>query len=163
MKPRRLVLVSAIVAGLGVAILANAGLNGSPAAGGRPATTAEARAIVKAYSSSPLGEVNQVPRANYRFVGIRVSKLAPSWATARQLPTPATGATFQPAYGVLVRVAVTLKGAGPWVLVGVGSSDVGCVVAPKRVLADLHLGCAPGTGLSGRAQSNALRVPGTRR
>ena len=147
MKPRRLVLVSAIVAGLGVAILANAGLNGSPAAGGRPATTAEARAIVKAYSSSPLGEVNQLPRANYRFVGIRVSKIAPSWATAWQLPTPATGATFQPASGVLVRVAVTLKGAGPWVLVGVGSSDVGCVVAPKRVLTDLHLGCAPGTGL----------------
>ena len=95
MKPRRLVLVSAIVAGLGVAILANAGLNGSPAAGGRPATTADARAIVKAYSSSPLGEVNQVPRANYRFVGIRVSKIAPSWATAWQVPTPAAGATFQ--------------------------------------------------------------------
>ena len=59
-------------------------------------TTAEARAIVKAHASSPLGEVNQVPRANYRLVGIRVSKLAPSWATARQVPTPAAGATSSP-------------------------------------------------------------------
>ena len=91
MKPRRLVLVSAIVAGLGVAILANAGLNGSPAAGGRPATTAEARTIVKAYASSPLGEVNQVPRANYCFVGIRVSKLAPSWANRQAGAHPCSG------------------------------------------------------------------------
>ena len=56
MKLRRRVLVSAIVAGLGVGLFAGAGLYGSPAAsGGRPATTAEARAIVKAYASSPLG------------------------------------------------------------------------------------------------------------
>jgi hypothetical protein len=148
MKPRRVVLGPAIVVGLGVVMLAGAGVNGSPAAsGGRPATAAEARAIVTAYRSSPLGEVNRVPRANYRFVGIRVSKLARSWATARQVPTPAAGATFQPAYGVLVRVATTPRGAGPWVLVDVGSSEVGCAVAPKRVLADLRLSCAPGTGL----------------
>ena len=148
MKCHRLVLAPAIVACLGVAIFAGAGLTGSPAAsGGRPATAAEARAIVKAYRSSPLGDVNLVPRANYRFVGIRVSKLARSWATARQVPTPAAGATFQPAYGVLVRVSPTPRGAGPWVLVDVGSSEVGCAVAPKRVLADLHLSCAPGTGL----------------
>jgi len=137
-----------IAAGLGIAILAGAGLGGaSPGANGRPATAAEAHAIVTAYRSSALGDVNRVPRANYRIVGIRVSKLAPAWATARQVPTPAARATFQPAYGVLVRLARTPGATGPWVLVDVGSSEVGCGVAPRRVLAELRLSCAPGTGL----------------
>ena len=137
-----------IAAGLGVALLAGVGL-GRPSSGtnSRPATAAEGRAIVKAYRSSALGDVNRVPRANYRIVGIRVSKLAPAWATARQVPTPAARATFQPAYGVLVRLARTPGAAGPWVLVDVGSSEVGCRVAPRRVLTDLHLSCAPGAGL----------------
>ena len=91
--------------------------------------------------------MNRVPRANYRIVGIRVSKLAPTWATARQVPTAAAAATFQPAYGVLVRLARTRGAAGPWVLVDVGSSDVGCKVAPRRVLTDLRLGCATGPAL----------------
>jgi len=115
--------------------------------GGRAANAAEAPAIVTAYRASPLGDVNLVPRANYRIVGIRVSKLAPTWATARQVPTAAGGATFQPAYGVLVRLARTRGAAGPWVLVDVGSSDVGCRVAPRPVLTDLRLGCPDGTGL----------------
>ena len=148
MIPRPRLLGPVIGAGLGIAVLAGVGLSGSSSGnGGRPATAAEARAIVSAYRSSPLGDVNRVPRGNYRIVGIRVSKLAPAWATARQVPTPAARATFQPAYGVLVRLARTPGAAGPWVLVDVGSAEVGCGVAPRRVLADLHLSCTSGRGL----------------
>ena len=148
MLSRRRVLRPAIGAGLGLAVIAGFGLSASPpGSGGRAANAAEARAIASAYRSSPLGGVNQVPRANYRIVGMRVSKLAPTWATARQVPTAAARATFQPAYGVLVRLAQTRGAPGPWVLVDVGSSDVGCRVAPRRVLNDLRLGCASGPAL----------------
>ncbi len=148
MNARRRVLRPAIGAGLVLAVIAGFGLSASPpGSGGRAANAAEARAITTAYRSSPLGDVNQVPRANYRIVGIRVSRLAPTWATARQVPTAAGEATFQPAYGVLVRLARTRGAPGPWVLVDVGSSEVGCKVAPRRVLTDLRLGCPDGTGL----------------
>jgi hypothetical protein len=144
----RPIIRTAIGVCLGLGVAAGFGLGAAPpGTGGRAANAAEARAIVSAYRSSPLGDVNRVPRSWYRIVGIRVSKLAPTWATARQVPTAAGRANFQPAYGVLVRLARTRGAPGPWVLVDVGSSGVGCKVAPGRVLADLGLGCPGGTGL----------------
>ena len=142
------VVISVLAVGLCSSVLVGVAVSAAqPGRGGRPATAAEARAITAAYRSSSLGDVNRVPRSRYRFTGIRVSRLAPAWATAQQVPTPAGRATFQAAYGVLVRLANRPGAAGPWVLVDVGSSDVGCGVAPARVLADLRLSCSSGPRL----------------
>ena len=146
-RPRSTPFLVGALAG-GLCLLAGVAVSAAqPGSGGRPASAAEARAITAAYRSSSLGGVNRVPRSNYRFTGIRVSTLAPAWATAQQVPTAAGRGTFQAAYGVLVRLANRQGAPGPWVLVDVGSSDVGCSVAPTRVLANLRLSCASGPRL----------------
>jgi len=83
-------LASALAAGLCAAVLVGVAVSAvEPGSGGRPATAAEARAITAAYRSSSLGDVNRVPRSRYRITRIRVSTLAPTWATAQQVPTRA--------------------------------------------------------------------------
>jgi hypothetical protein len=114
--------------------------------GSRPASAAERAAIERAYVTSPLGGVNRVPRSHYRVTGVRVSRLAPDWATAQQVPRPAFRGTLQGAYGVLLRLPERPGAAGPWVLVDVGTASVGCTIAPARVLAGLRVPCPPGEG-----------------
>lgn len=122
------------------AALATAG----PAVADRAATPAEVRQVKAAIRSSPVAGIDEVPRNRYLIRGIRVSTLSPWWATAVQAARPAFRSTFQGGYVVLVRTAPANE-PGPWVVVDAGSSGVGCLIAPFRVLQDLRIGdCPPG-------------------
>jgi len=147
MRARTALAAAGLAIATGLMLAGSAAPAAAPGSGGRAASAAEARAITTAFRSSPLGGVNKVPKAQYRITRIRVSTLAPTWATAQQVATAAGRNTFQPGYGVLVRLANTANAPGPWVLVDVGTAFVGCDVAPARVLTNLRLSCPSGQRL----------------
>ena len=92
--------------------------------------------------------LNQVPKSHYRVTGERVSTVSSFlWAKAEVVARPGFQSTFQNA----VVVAVKLAGTNQWVVVDLGSSQVGCGIAPNKVLADLFSDktpCPPGSGIS---------------
>lgn len=123
---RRWIVVSAMV---GAAAMVYA----APAGASRAATARERQGITNAVRTSGVGGINKVPRNRYTVTGQRVSTVSRNWASARLVATPAFRSTFQNA----TVVAVKLAGTNFWVVVDVGSGEIGCGIAPNRVLADL--------------------------
>lgn len=94
--------------------------------------------------TTPVGDVNQTPKRWYTVDRIKISSASKSWAVAWQRATKAGENTFQPAYLMLVNPAGT-KG---WTVVDVGTSMVGCGIAPDAVVKDLAGACPPDEGVS---------------
>jgi hypothetical protein len=119
----------------------------APAGASRPAGAKERRALTNAVHVSPVGAINKVPKSHYRVTGQRVSTVSKSWAIAQLVATPAFRTTFQDATVLAIRPA----GTSGWVVVDLGTADVGCGIAPNKVLADLFKAktpCPPGQGIS---------------
>jgi hypothetical protein len=118
----------------------------SPAGASRAPTGKERRALTSAVLASHVGGINKVPRSHFRVTGQRVSSVSSSWAKAELIARPAFRATFQNATVIAVRPAGTTQ----WVVVDLGSAEVGCGIAPNKVLADLFstkTPCPPGAGI----------------
>jgi hypothetical protein len=119
----------------------------APAGASRAASAKERRALTNAVHVSPVGAINKVPKSHYRVTGQRVSTVSKSWAVARLVATPAFRTTFQNATVLAIRPA----GTNGWVVVDLGTAEVGCGIAPNKVLADLlktKTPCPPGQGIS---------------
>lgn len=123
---RRFMVVSAIM-GAGAVLWA------APAGASRAATANQRQALVNAVHSSVVGGINKVPTNEYTVTGARISSVSRSWASARLVATSAFKSKFQNAFVV----AVKLAGTSRWVVVDLGSAEVGCGIAPNKVLADL--------------------------
>jgi hypothetical protein len=112
----------------------------------RAPTSQQRAALTSAVQASSVGGINRIPRSHYRVTGPRVSSVSSSWATAQLTAQPAFRTTFQNAIIVAVRPAGTQR----WVVVDLGSADVGCGIAPDKVLADLFktkTPCPSGEGI----------------
>jgi hypothetical protein len=94
--------------------------------------------------TTPVGDVNQTPKAWYTVNRIRISSKSKNWAVAWQKSTKKGENKFQPAYFILVNPAAT-RG---WTVVDVGTAMVGCGIAPNAVVKDLVGACPPGEGVS---------------
>jgi hypothetical protein len=119
----------------------------SPAGAARGATKRERTAITRSVQTSAVGGIKQVPKSHYRVTGIRVSTVSHSWAKANMVARPGFVGSFQNAEVIAVR----LSGTSRWIVVDVGTSDVGCGIAPDKVLADLfnvRTPCPSGEGIS---------------
>lgn len=91
--------------------------------------------------------LTKLPRNHYRVSGQRVSTVSKSWAIAQLVATPAFRDSFQNATVLAIRPA----GTSGWVVVDVGTAEVGCGIAPNKVLADLFktkTPCPPGQGIT---------------
>ena len=70
-----------------------------------------------------------------------------TWAIAQLVARPAFRTTFQNATVLAIRAA----GTNGWVVVDLGAAEVGCGIAPNKVLADLFKAktpCPLGQGIS---------------
>lgn len=105
----------------------------APAGASRAPKGNEAQALASAVSGSPVAGVNRVPKSQYRVSGQRVSTVSSSWAKEQLVARNGFQSTFQDA----TVVAVKLAGTARWVVVDLGSSEVGCGIAPNKVLSDL--------------------------
>jgi hypothetical protein len=116
----------------------------------KSASRSQATAVTRAVQSSPVGGINKVPTKRYTVARVRLSTVSSAWAMASLLPTKAFRNKFQSAIVVAVRPAGTSR----WVVVDLGSSEVGCGIAPNAVLADLlnlksgESPCPPGEGIA---------------
>ena len=110
-----------------------------PAEASRAANAKERSALTAAVHATRVAGLNTVPRSHYRVTGQRVSTVSRNWASARLVATPAARSTFQNA----IVVAVKPAGTNQWVVVDLGSADVGCGIAPNKVLADLFKTTTP--------------------
>lgn len=99
----------------------------------RAANAGERGGLTAAVHSSQVAGLNKIPPSRYRVTDQRVSTVSNHWATARLVATPAFRDSFQNATVVAVRLA----GSSQWVVVDLGTADVGCGIAPNKVLADL--------------------------
>jgi hypothetical protein len=131
------------LAALAAAVLV-AGVAAVPASAAKAPTAAQKAAITRAVKTTPVGGVNQTPKAWYRVDRIKISSVSKNWAIAWQTATKAGRGKFQPAYFILVNPAGT-KG---WMVVDVGTALVGCGIAPNAVVKDLIGACPPGEGVS---------------
>ncbi len=106
----------------------------APKAGERAAITAAAK-----------GTIPAADRGKFRVTGIRISTRSRYWAKAVVAPKPAYRTSLQGAYMVLVRSALT----GRWIPLDLGTSGVGCAVAPISVLRNLGIAgeCPTGSDL----------------
>jgi hypothetical protein len=104
-----------------------------PAGAAKKASKSQAAAIAKAVENTPVGGANQLNKAWYTVTGAKISTVSKSWAYATETPTKAGKGKFQPAFFVLVQPA----GTKSWVVVDIGTSMVGCGIAPNSVLSDL--------------------------
>jgi len=148
--PRISLAVLAVLAVLALlAALALAGSAGTALAS-KSATRSQANAVARAVRSSPVGGINKVPTKRYAVRKVRISSVSTAWAMASLVPTKAFRKTFQ----AVTAVAVKLAGTSRWVVVDLGSSEVGCGIAPNAVLADLlelksgEAPCPPGEGIA---------------
>ncbi len=91
-----------------------------------------AAAIATAVRASPL--TSQVPSDGYTVTGIRLAASDPAWAWVQLRPRVTT---VGPADGI---VHHTARG---WQLAEVGTFEVGCGLAPSRVLHDFDVTCPP--------------------
>jgi hypothetical protein len=125
--------VPARLALMGLVALAAATAYVAPADASRPAKAKERNGLTAAIHASTVAGLNKVPASHYRVADPRVSTVSTNWASARLVATPSFRSSFQNA----VVVAVKLAGTNQWVVVDLGSADVGCGIAPDKVLADL--------------------------
>jgi hypothetical protein len=105
----------------------------APAGASRAANATERQGLTNAVHASVVAGINKVPQNRYTVTGQRVSTVSKSWASARLVATPAFKSSFQAA----IVVAVKLAGTNRWVVIDLGSAQVGCGIAPNTVLADL--------------------------
>lgn len=117
----------ALVAVAGCMILA------APAVASRAPTARQRSALTSAVYGSTVAGINQVPQSHYRVTGQRISSVSGSWAKAQLVARQGFQSSFQSASVVAVRPAGTSR----WVVVDLGSSEVGCGIAPNKVLSDL--------------------------
>jgi hypothetical protein len=111
------------------------------AASKRP-TAGQAAAITRAVHTSIVGGIDRVPRNRYVVSHRRISTVEPRWAYAQLQPRKRFQDTFQSSYVMLVNLA----GTRTWVVVDLGSAQVGCGVVPAAVISDLlggDAGCPP--------------------
>lgn len=136
----------------GLVVLATLALDGGAASAfaSQRASRSQANAVTQAVRSSPVGGIDKVPARRYTVGKVRISTLSRAWAMASLVPTRASRNTFQTATVIAVRLA----GTRTWVVVDLGSAQVGCGIAPNAVIADL-LGlrsgespCLPGDGIA---------------
>ena len=133
--------ITRIAAALAAVLIAAA-----PAAASKRPTAGQAAAITRAVQTSPVGGINRVPRDRYVVSHRRISTVSTSWAYAQLQPRKRFESTFQSAYAMLVHLA----GTRTWVVVDLGSAQVGCGIVPSTVIADLvgaDAGCPPGGGV----------------
>lgn len=135
-SPRTLIATATLAAALtaGTAIAGAVPTARSHARAPRPA---ERAAIAKA----SLATIPQAERARFRVQSIRVSTRSRWWAKSVTAPRPKFRTQYEGAYLILVRSAVSNQ----WTVLDIGTSGVGCLIAPHRVLLDLGVGgeCAP--------------------
>jgi hypothetical protein len=137
--PSRLAAAALIGTSVAMIFAGSAGASRSPKGG-------ERQAIDNAVLATRVAGLNQVPRSHYRITGERVSTVSSSWAKAEIVARAGFKNSFQNAIVVEVRPAGTRQ----WVVVDLGSAQVGCGIAPDKVLADLFkvkTPCPPGTGI----------------
>jgi hypothetical protein len=114
------------------------------------ATSSQAGAVASAVRSSHVDDIDKVPTKRYTVTNVRISTVSKAWAMASLVPTKAYRNSFQSATVVAVKPAGTRE----WVVVDLGTAEVGCGIAPNRVLADLlglkgtEVPCPTGTGIS---------------
>lgn len=117
----------------------------------RAPNRSEAATITRAVQNTPVADVDDIPTAQYRVTGIKVTTLPSrrfgAWSIAQITPTRRFRDTLQGATTILVRPA----GTRDWTVVDVGTSEVGCGIAPDKVLRDLYGTrgdvCPPGEGV----------------
>jgi hypothetical protein len=132
------------------------------AASKRPSSS-QAAAITRAVQTSTVGGVDRVPRNRYVVSHRRISTVEKSWAYAQIQPRKRFQSTFQSAYAMLVNPA----GTRTWVVVDLGSAQVGCGVVPTAVISDLlggDAGCPPEddpSALTRTAQSAPVSASGS--
>ncbi len=105
----------------------------SPALAAHAPSAAQARAIDRAVHSTPVGGVARIPPSQYTVAHARVSSVDPAWAYAQLRPTRAYRSSLQGADVFLVRPA----GTPNWVVVDIGTGQVGCRTVPDEAIADL--------------------------
>jgi hypothetical protein len=118
----------------------------APAGASRAANAGERRGLTDAVHASHVGGLNSVPQSHYRVTGQRISTVSRNWAVAQVVPTPQFKSSLQSATVIAVRLA----GTSQWVVVDLGTAQVGCGIAPNKVLADLFkttTPCPPGEGI----------------
>jgi hypothetical protein len=114
------------------------------------ATSSQASAVAKAVRTSPVDDIDKVPTKRYSVTNVRISTVSKAWAMASLVPREAYRNTFQTATVVAVKPAGTRE----WVVVDLGTAEVGCGIAPNRVLSDLlglkgtEVPCPTGAGIS---------------
>ena len=135
----------------------------APAAASKRPTSSQAAAITRAVQTSTVGGIDRVPRNRYVVSHRRVSTVEKSWAYAQIQPRKRFQDTFQSAYVMLVNLA----GTRTWVVVDLGSAQVGCGVVPTAVISDLlggDAGCPPEddpSALTRTAQSAPVSASGS--
>ncbi len=116
----------------------------------RNATRSQAKALAQAVRNSPVGGIDKVPTKRYKVTKVRISTVSRAWARASLVPTKAFRNVFQPS----IAVAVQPAGTSRWVVVDLGTAEVGCGIAPNAVLFDLfelmsgESPCPTGEGIS---------------
>lgn len=121
-----------------------------PAVASTHATSSQANAVARAVRSSHVDDIDKVPTKRYTVSKVRISTVSKAWAIASLVPTKAYRNSFQPATIVAVKPAGTRE----WTVVDLGTAEVGCGIAPNRVLTDLlglkgtEVPCPTGTGIS---------------
>lgn len=114
------------------------------------ATSSQASAVAKAVRSSPVDGINKLPSKRYTVTNVRISTVSTSWAMASLTATKEYRNKFQNSTAVAVRPAGTRE----WVVVDIGTAEVGCGIAPNLVLSDLlglkgsETPCPSGTGIA---------------
>jgi hypothetical protein len=134
-KPAATALAATVIA---LVCVASAGASRAP-------SSKQQKAIANAVLATKVAGLNQVPKSHYRVTGVRISSVSSSWSKAEVVARPGFQSTFQNA----IVVAVRLAGTSQWVVVDLGSADVGCGIAPNKVLADLFSTKTPCPGGSG--------------
>jgi hypothetical protein len=119
----------------------------SSAGASRAPRSGERQAIANAVLTTHVAGLNKVPKTHYRVTGERVSTVSSAWAKAEIVARPGFQSSLQNASVIAVRPA----GTNQWVVVDLGTAEVGCGIAPNKVLADLFgvkTPCPPGTGIN---------------
>jgi hypothetical protein len=112
-----------------VTLLAAAG----PALASTHATSSQSSAVARAVRSSHVDDIDKVSTKRYAVTNVRISTVSKAWAMASLAPTKAYRNSFQSATIVAVKPAGTRE----WIVVDLGTAEVGCGIAPDRVLSDL--------------------------
>jgi len=95
-------------------------------------------------------DIDKTPTNRYTVTNVRISTVSKAWAMASLVPTKAYRNKFQAATAVAVKPAGTRE----WVIVDLGTAEVGCGIAPNPVLTDLlglkggEVPCPTGTGIA---------------